>query len=143
MSFKSGNEDTTPEQQMIAFWTHTIDMYMYQFYEHRSTMAGICCPVTKTVTNLTGITSEEALMGAVRAGLKECIAALPDNVRISVEEYFVEKVRMLYTIYSYQDLIKCDVIFGDKDPTNFYYSGVRLQHHVPLTSKETDIEVGV
>lgn len=100
MSFQSGTQNTTTAQQLIAFWTHTIDMYAYQFYEHNSTMGGVCSPITNTVSEITGITSEKALMGAIRSGLKHSIAALPNDVRTSIEAYFEKKVRMIHDMCS-------------------------------------------
>lgn len=139
MNFEQGTTTLTDVQQLISFWTHTIDIYMLQFHEYKTSMICTCVPVTKTVSDITGIFSEEAYMGAIRAGFKHSIAALPEDVRLPIECYLEDRLRTLKKNGVRSDLIKCDVIFGDKNPTNFYYSGVRLQEGVPLTSEESDI----
>lgn len=139
MNFEQGTTTLTDVQQLISFWTHTIDIYMLQFYEHKTSMTGTCLPVTKIISDLTGVYTEEAYMGAIRSGFKHSIAALPEDARLPIEFYLEDCLRVLQKSGVRSDLIKCDVIFGDKNPTNFYYSGVRLQEGVPLTSEESDI----
>ena len=139
MNFEEGTTTLTDVQQLISFWTHTIDIYMLQFYEYKTSMISPCVPVTKTMSDITGIFSEEAYMGAIRAGFKHSITSLPEDARVPIECYFEDRLRTLKKSGVRSDLIKCDVIFGNKNPTNFYYSGVRLQEGVPLTSEESDI----
>ena len=136
MDFDKAITELTAVQQLISFWTHTIDMYMLQFYEHKTSMISTCLPITTIISKLAEVHTEEAYMGAIRAGLKRSIAFLPEEARISIESYFEDRLNILHNSDVRPDLVKCDVIFGDKDPTNFYYSGVRLHEKVPLTSAE-------
>ena len=136
MSFQEGYTNVSPVEQSIAFWTHTIDVYYDLFWFQGTTMGGRCAQVSELTTELTGgLRSEHAYMGAIRAGFGHAIASLPDGVRLPVQRYLEDKLASMRLILK-KGLIDCDVLFGNKDPTNFYYSGIRLQENVPLTFEE-------
>ena len=140
MSFRHGFSELAPVQQAIAFWTHAIDMLCDQFWAHGTSMGvRAVTPMSEILSDVTGIQYENTYLGAVRAGFAHTIAGLPEEVRTPVERYLDDRLNGMRLILK-KELLNCDVLFGNKDPTNFFYSGVRLREDVPLTSQEAVIQ---
>ena len=125
MNFVQGSQDTTSAQQMIAFWAYTIDLHVrmleFAIFPEESTQ------ISDEIVYLTGTKNMVSFMGAVRSGFRETIRALPSDVREQVEKYITERLDKLREQKRTRELLACDILFGTKDPFNFYYSGVRLR----------------
>ena len=125
MNFVQGSQYTTSTQQMIAFWTYTIDLHVrmleFAIFPEESTR------ISDEALHVTGTKNMVSFMGAVRSGFRETIQALPSDVREQVEKYITERLDKLREQKRTRELLACDILFGTKDPFNFYYSGVRLR----------------
>ena len=125
MNFIQGSQDTTSVQQMIAFWTYTIDLHVrmleYAIFPEESTQ------VSNETFHVTGTNTMMSFMGAVRSGFRESIRILPSEVREYVEKYMTERLDKISEQKCTRELLACDILFGTKDLFNMYYSDVRLR----------------
>lgn len=148
-SFRSGAADAGNNVERrraatIAFWTHTIDLYARRFREHKSAVLPPRLRSPKIHNQTDDDDDDEySWVGAIRSGFRHAVSdGLPeddDEVRVAIEAHLTRTVRALYETTANKDLLECDVVFGTHDPTNFYYSGVRLRHRVPLTTQEENV----
>lgn len=95
MTFKEGVETTTPTQQLIAFYTHMIDVFGGLVDNgHCMVPTGAITEndISKETYEATGTNSTDAFMGASREGFKRAIALLPDDVRGPVEAYLHKRI---------------------------------------------------
>lgn len=125
MNFVQGCQDTTNTEQMVAFWTYTIDLHvrMVEFAIFPEELTHL----SKETMHVTGTNTMVSFMGAVRSGFRESIQALPSDIREHVEKYITERLNKLREQKRTRKLLACDILFGTKDPFNCYYSEVRLR----------------
>jgi hypothetical protein len=110
--FDHGCYRTTETQQMIAFWTHTIDTFA-SVLEHTDNIYE--CNVTKQALEDSGTHDSYSYMGAVRLGFKQAIEALPVDIRGPVERYLAQRMERCKTIVP-EDVFEIDLLLGTKNP---------------------------
>tara|TARA_B100001250_G_C19773826_1_gene778578 strand:+ start:1568 stop:1852 length:285 start_codon:yes stop_codon:yes gene_type:complete len=72
--FSHGYNDMSETQQMIAFWTHTIDTFA-SILEHDTNI--YVKHIARTTLQSCGVNDTYGYMGGVRAGFHKSIQALP------------------------------------------------------------------
>lgn len=130
MNFVQGANHTSDIRQQIAFWIYIIDSHA-----HIIRSASFLFPYIST-SDICITNSVQSYLGAVRSGFEHSIQHLPDPVRTPVQIHLYKVTESLGTTYVHPDIVQCDVLFGHSDPFNFYYSGVRLEHNLPLVPSE-------
>ena len=95
MSFKDGVQKTNPTQQLIAFYTHMIDVFgglADNGHDSVPTDAVTEDDISKETYRVTGTNSSESFLGATREGFRRAIDLLPDDVRGPVKAYLKKRV---------------------------------------------------
>ena len=113
--FSHGYNDLTQTQQLIAFWTHTIDTFACVL-EHDTNI--YLNEVSQNTLESCGTNTTYTYMGAVRAGFHKSIQNLPDEIRLPVETYYEDRIKEMKTIVS-EDVHEIDFIFGTGDPFRY------------------------
>jgi len=113
MNYNAGVEQTNHNQQLIAFWTHTIDIYAV-LAENDHTMlptAAMENEINQETYRNTGTNTHRSFMGAVREGYKRALELLPDGVVQAVERYAKRRVGHIDDF-----TLEEDFIFGSANP---------------------------
>lgn len=106
--FDHGRYRTTDIQQIIAFWTHTIDTFA-SVLEHTENIYNHS--VTEQALKDSGTHDSYSYMGAVRSGFEKAIEALPVDAQGPVERYFAQRMERCKTIVP-EDVFEMDMLFG-------------------------------
>ena len=113
--FNYGYNEMTQTQQMIAFWTHTIDTFA-SILEHDTNI--YVKNIAQTTLQTCGTDSTYAYMGGVRAGFQKSIQSLPDEIRVPVETYFEGRMNEMKTDIP-DDVSEIDFVLGVGDPFRY------------------------
>lgn len=113
--YTEGRESTTATQQLIAFWMHTVDIFVsvasYMSPDDYFSTASVT-GVNPTMIQHVGTPSIPAFCGAVREGFLKTIASLPEDVRVPVKGYLQTKIK---EVSKHADLyIDDNIVLGDK-----------------------------
>ena len=115
MTHSQGVNETTDNQQMIAFYIHTIDVYLglaSKGYHRVPTPALSKEGPDDSTYRVTGTNSSDAFLGAAREGFRKAVFHLPEQVRDSVMDYYDSRVGN----YARHNPFEHDIMFGTKDP---------------------------
>lgn len=124
--FIYGYEATTETQQMIAFWTHTIDTFA-SILEYDTNIYDEDVSQFNTF-EACDINNIYSYMGAVRSGFRKSIRALPTEVRVPVEEYFKKRLKRTSELVP-EDIMEIDLLLGTGDPFKYDNEDIVVLDH--------------
>lgn len=136
MNFIQGSNNTTNEQQLIASFIYMINTYA-NILLHSPSILPKLSVIDNEMYHHSGTNTDQSYLGAVRAGFEALLSSQPKNVLDIVHAHLNHTIILLSEKIN-KDIIDCDIIFGYKDPFNFYNTGVRYQYDHPLISFEVD-----
>lgn len=134
MNFAQGASNTSPDEQFAAFVMYTISTY--------ATLLERCAFILPHIMNNTdismmrGTSTDQAFLGAVRAGFERMIVTLPEKIQKVVNIHLHHTLDRLYEKVN-RNIVDCDIIFGYQDPFNYFYKDIRQHAHHPIVASET------
>ncbi len=97
MTFNSGVNNTTPNQKIIAFWIHTIDVFAGLADNCHSisvpTSAITRNDISEATYTATGTNSCGSFMGDTCEGFKLAIDQLSDEIKLPVKKYIDARLK--------------------------------------------------
>lgn len=110
--FCQGFYNASPDEQLIAFWTHVIDTFASVLESNENIYTRAIDPM---VFKMSRTTETYAYMGAVRAGFYLSIQNLPDHVQREVRTYWNRRMCILGDTVP-DDVSRIDFVLGSGDP---------------------------
>lgn len=82
------------------------------------------------------ISTDQAFLGAVRAGFERMIFTLPERIQKVVNIHLHHTLDRLYEKVN-RTIVDCDVIFGYQDPFNYVNTNIRKHAFHPIVASDT------
>lgn len=143
MRFYDGMIDTSETEQQISALVFMIDTYT-NMLKYEPYLLTKISKTPNVIVSINGTSTDQAYLGAVRSGFELLVNNQPEEIKKHVKIHIQNSIESLKSHFNNkkinQKIIDCDIIFGHKDPFNFYYTGLRYSNAFPITNFEAQTE---